>query len=73
MPDPKISGKYYITEVRDGKSGFAISLAISQDPSQHITIVFENSVVSYTHTDESFEVSTISELDQRYGSTFYGE
>lgn len=71
VPTPEISERYYIIEIRDGSMGFMLLLAMSRDPKQQMVLLFKNSVQSYTHTDESFEVITVEELAKKYGTEFY--
>ena len=70
-PSPHLSIKYDIIEISDNIDNFYIELIA--DKNKKIRIVFENSVVAYRNTEESFRSKLIDELSDRYGDEFYGD
>ena len=73
MPLENLSKKYYIESITNNREGFTVLLADAIGESEKIKIVFENGVNAFRNTDETFKLSTISWLDEKYGGKFYAE
>ena len=69
----QLSLKYYIDSISDRVDGFRILLSDANDESKKVEVLFEDSVHAYRSTDESYRQSTINNLDERYGTEFYGD
>lgn len=69
----ELSSKYYIDSISDRVDGFRILLSDANDESKKVEVLFEDSVHAYRSTDESYRQSTINNLDERYGTEFYGD
>lgn len=63
---------YYIEQMTINKKGLIIILVEYASEINAVQVVFKNSVVAYTSTDESFVIDTLSYLDENYGDHFYG-
>lgn len=72
-PLPNLAHKYLIENVNDHKNGLSIILSEYKNESVKLHLEFEGIVESYTKTDETFIGSTLSNLENRYGGSFYGD
>jgi hypothetical protein len=71
-PIDNLSAKYYVDSISDTLEGFTIQLSTENKHDGAVLVVFEISVDAYRSTDESYRLSTISDLSKRYGDSFYG-
>ena len=73
VPITGLAQKYYIDSISDNIKEFSILLSEYYDRKKKIKIIFENSVDAYRSTDESFRLTTMEKLGQKYGRSFYGD
>lgn len=71
-PIEGLSSKYSIESISNTIDGFELLLADSDDEKKMIRIIFENSVYAYKSTNETFRCKLIYDLDEQYGTNFYG-
>lgn len=72
-PISGLANKYYIDSIIDEARGFKVILSESDDETKKILVLFEDSIDAYRNTDESFRLKIIHDLDQKYGTDFYGD
>lgn len=72
-PIKSLVQKYHIDSIHDTDSEFKVRLSSSRGPEQTIEINFGHGVESYTRTNESFKLTLIRDLDDTYGTDFYGD
>lgn len=72
-PFANLEPKYYCVAVSDTFEGFKVVLVGQSEEKEMLEIYFKDGVLAYTQTDESFKRTLINDLDQRYGTDFYGE
>ena len=72
-PISGLAEKYDIVTVSEEIEGFRVVLFDEQDSTKKAIISFEQAVSAYRSTDESFRYKLIRDLDERYGSDFYGK
>lgn len=65
--------KYNIDSISDTAKEFSIVLSEYYNEKKKVHVVFEKSVASYRNTDESFRLTTMHSLGQKYSKEFYGE
>ena len=70
-PIPGLANKYYIVEIFDYIENLIIDLSADYDENNKLRIIFENSIIAYKSTDESFRDATMLQLKQKYGGEFY--
>jgi hypothetical protein len=72
-PIEGLAETYNITAVKHTADRLYIMLTEPDSQEKGIHVIFENSMVSYRETDESFVLTTIADLDSQYGTTFYSQ
>lgn len=71
-PIQGLSARYYIESISDTINELQILLFDDNDEEKKVLVSFKNSIISYESTYESFRSKLISDLDDQYGTKFYG-
>ena len=72
-PIPNLAEKYYVESIIDNTDGLKILLSNNNNSEERVLVSFPDTLRSYRTTCESFLVRTIEDLEENYGSKFYGE
>ena len=70
-PIAKLSAKYYVESICYHLENLTIVLFDEADTKVQVT--FKKHIDSYRSVDESFRLSTMHDLSNRYGANFYGD
>ena len=70
-PLENLASAYYIDILVDDLKCFKLILSEVKDESKKVTILFENYVLAYRNTDESFRQNLMAWLDKEYGGEFW--
>ncbi len=66
-----LKGDYYIESISNNRKGFEITLLKENDNKNKVIIIFENSVLTFRKTSESFRLDFLGRLGQEYGVNFF--
>lgn len=72
-PISNLSNKYYIESIINDATGLTIMFVDSINKLAKLKMVFENGIDAFRITNETFILSTISYLNEKYGDQFYAE
>lgn len=70
-PIPNLAKKYYVESITDNTDG--LKIVLYNDLDEKVLVLFPDTLRSYRNTCESFLVETIEDLEENYGSDFYGQ
>ena len=70
-PIPNLAEKYYIESITDNTDG--LNILMYNNLHEKVLVSFPATLRSYRNTCESFLVRTIEDLEENYGSEFYGK
>ena len=69
-PIEGLSTRYYVESIEFSDEDFKVILSEEDNQNKTVTILFENSVFTYRHTDETFRSNLIFILYETHGEDF---
>jgi hypothetical protein len=66
-----LAKKYYLDSILYKERELIILLAEEKNERNKVQVIFNNSIKSYKHTEETSTLKTISDIDEKYGGDFY--
>lgn len=72
-PLPNLAGRYYLASIADTITELKIFFYHADDKEKKVLISFNNSIITYEGTYETYRSKLICDLDDRYDTRFYAD
>lgn len=72
-PVAHLAAQYYIDSICEDSKEFKIVLSEFNNKESELQVIFKSSIYFYEKTDDTFILSIINDLYERYGKEFYTE